>query len=226
MRRDMELKDLFPVWKQLTQEQQRELQNAAVLRHFSKGARLHGGSEDCVGLLLVSSGSLRVFTSSDEGREITLYRLFERDMCLFSASCMLHSVQFELYVEAQEDSEVYLIPPQIYKKLTSESLPVANYTNELMAARFSDVMWLLDQILNKSFDARLAAFLLEESAIEQSHELHITHEQIARHLGSAREVVTRMLRHFQSEGLMETGRGVVILKDEKRLERLAGEAQR
>ncbi len=222
----MELRELFPVWNQLTESQRSELQNAAVLRRFKKGARLHGGSADCVGLLLVSSGVLRVFTSSDEGREITLYRLFERDMCLFSASCMLHSIQFELYVEAQEDAEVYLIPPMTYKKLTSESLAAANYTNELMASRFSDVMFLLDQILNRSFDARLAALLLEESSIAQSNELHLTHDQIARHLGSAREVVTRMLRHFQAEGLAETGRGVVLIRDAARLERLAGAAQR
>ena len=95
-----------------------------------------------------------------------------------------------------------------------------------MASRFSDVMFLLDQILNRSFDARLAALLLEESSIAQSNELHLTHDQIARHLGSAREVVTRMLRHFQAEGLAETGRGVVLIRDAARLERLAGAAQR
>ena len=222
----MELKDLFPVWDQLTEEQQKKLKAAASFRRFERGDRLHSGSEDCVGLFLVAKGLLRVFTLSEEGREITLYRLFQRDMCLFSASCMLHSVQFDLHVEAEEETEIFLIPPQAYKELMATSLPVANYTNELMAARFSEVMWLLDQILNKSFDSRLAAFLLEESDVEGSRVLHITHDQIARHLGSAWEVVTRMLKHFQAEGLAAQGRGVIQLKDEAGLERLAEGARR
>ena len=222
----MDLKDLFPVWKQLTEAQQKELETAAALRRFAKGMRLHSGAGDCVGLLLVAKGLLRAFIVTEEGREITVYRLFERDICLFSASCMLHSVQFDFYVEAEEETEAYLIPPQLYEKLMKSSLAVANYTNELMASRLSEVMWLLDQVLSKSFDARLAAFLLEERDVEQSDTLHVTHDQIARHLGSAREVVTRMLRHFQAEGLTETGRGFISLRDPDRLEKLAAPAKR
>ena len=109
----MDLKDLFPVWKQLTEAQQKELETAAALRRFAKGMRLHSGAGDCVGLLLVAKGLLRAFIVTEEGREITVYRLFERDICLFSASCMLHSVQFDLYVEAEEETEAYLIPPQL-----------------------------------------------------------------------------------------------------------------
>lgn len=222
----MEFKELFPVWSQLTQAQQETLEKAAALHHFEKGARIHSGSGDCVGLLLISKGLLRVFTCTEEGREITLYRLFERDLCLFSASCMLHSLQMDVYVEAEESTAAYLIPPQIYQKLMTSSLPIANYTNELMASRFSEVMWLLDQVLSKSFDARLAAFLLEERDVEGRDDLHITHDQIARHLGSAREVVSRMLKHFQAEGLTETARGTILLKNCEGLERLAGTARR
>ena len=222
----MNLRDLFPVWRELTPIQQKELEAAAVLRHVSKGTRLHSGEGDCVGLLLVAGGLLRAFIVTEEGRELTVYRLFERDMCLFSASCLLHSVQFDLYVEAEEDTVLFVIPPQSYQKLMTSSLPVSNYTNELMASRFSEVMWLLDQVLSKSFDARLAAFLLEESDVGQADTLRVTHDQIARHLGSAREVVTRMLRHFQAEGLTESGRGAIVLRDRKGLERLAEPARR
>lgn len=110
------------------------------------------------------------------------------DICLFSASCMLHSIQFEITVEAEKDTELWIIPANIYKNIMEESAPVANYTNELMASRFSDVMWLMEQIMWKSMDTRIAGFLLEEAAIEGTSELKITHEMIASHLGTHREV--------------------------------------
>ena len=98
-----------------------------------------------------------------------------------------------------------------------ESAPVANYTNELMADRFSEVMWLMEQVMWKSLDKRLAAFLLEEAAIEGTHALRITHEAIANHLGSHREVITRMLRYFQNEGMVTLSRGMVTILDERKL---------
>ena len=98
---------------------------------------------------------------------------------------------------------------------------VANYANQLISSRFSEVMWLMEQIMWKSFDKRLATFLLEESALEGSSSLKITHEKIANHMGTAREVVTRMLRYFQSEGMVKLTRGTVEIIDEKRLEDLS-----
>lgn len=132
----------------------------------------------------------------------------------------MRSIQFEITIEAEKDTELWVIPAEIYKCIMEESAPVANYTNELMATRFSDVMWLIEQILWKSLDKRVAAFLLEESAIEDSHELKITHEIIANHLGSHREVITRMLRYFQSEGMVRLSRGTIVLLDRKKLEAL------
>ena len=123
-------------------------------------------SADCVGLLVVRSGQLRAFIISDEGKEVTLYRLLERDICLFSASCMISSIQFEISIEAEQDTKLWIIPPEVYKRLMERSVYVSNYTNQLMATRFSEVMWLMEQIIWKSFDKRLAAFLLEESALE------------------------------------------------------------
>ena len=213
----------FPIWKQLSSPQQEALQAGAILRAVTRGTVLSQGSADCTGLLLVHSGQLRAYILSEEGREITLYRLFALDMCLFSASCVMRSIQFDVSIEAEKDSQLWVIPAALYKELMDSSAPLANYTNEVMAARFSEVMWLMEQILWKSLDRRLAAFLLQESALEGSPRLHITHELIGRHLGSAREVVTRMLRYFQGEGLVKLSRGAVELTDEKKLAALAGE---
>lgn len=217
----MEFENYFPIWNKLNQEQQRRIRDSVMTRHVEKGTVIHNGSMDCTGLLLVKSGQLRAYILSDEGREITIYRLFERDMCLFSASCIMSSIQFEITIEAEKDTELWVIPSEIYKSIMEESAPVANYTNELMASRFSDVMWLIEQIMWKSLDKRVAAFLLEECSIEDTNELKITHEIIANHLGSHREVITRMLRYFQSEGMVKLSRGTVTITDEEKLRELS-----
>ena len=214
----MEFSDVFPVWKELNTVQQNRILGSLMTQKAKKGTLLHNGSADCTGLLLIKSGQLRAYILSDEGREITIYRLFDRDMCLFSASCMIHSIQFDIIIEAEKDTELWVIPTEVYKSIMNESAAAANYTNELMASRFSDVMWLIEQIMWKSMDKRVADFLLEEAAIEGTDELKITHERIAGHLGSHREVITRMLRYFQSEGMVKLSRGTVTILDKEKLE--------
>jgi len=218
----LELSEFFPVWDRLTPEQRRRLESAATRRRLRAGDMVHGASTDCVGLLAVCSGRLRAYMLSEAGREITLYRLFERDICLFSASCMVKSLQFDMNIEAERDTELMVIAPDVYRGVMEESAALSNYTNELMASRFSEVMWLVEQILWHSFDRRLAAFLLEESALEGGDELNITHERIAAHLGTAREVVTRMLRYFQSEKLVSVSRGTIKIENARGLETVAG----
>lgn len=216
----MSFQNYFPLWGKLRADQQTQLLNALVFQTVKKGTILHNGNMDCIGLFLIKSGRLRVYVLSEEGREITLYRLFERDMSLFSASCIIRSIQFEVIIEAEKDTDLWVIPTGIYQSFMLDSALVANYTNELMATRFSEVMWLMEQIMWKSLDKRVAAFLLQESSLEDSNELRITHETIAHHLGSHREVITRMLRYFQNEGMVKLSRGVVTILDKARLEML------
>ena len=217
----MDFANYFPIWNKLTPAHKDRLTNAAELLKSKAGTVVHNGSLDCLGLLLIRSGQLRVYTLSSEGREITLYRLFEHDICLFSASCVMPNIQFEVIIEAEKDTEMWVLPSCLFKDLMEESAVVANYANQLISSRFSDVMWLMEQIMWKSFDKRLAAFLLEESTLEGTKALKITHEKIANHMGTAREVVTRMLRYFQGEGMVKLARGTVEIIDEDRLEVLA-----
>lgn len=218
----MEFTNYFSVWNELTPAQQGRLEGAVMSREIKKGTVIHRGSLDCTGLLLVRSGQLRAYILSDEGREITIYRLIEMDVCLFSASCIMRNIQFDISIEAERDTQVWVIPADFYRELMEESAAVANYTNRLMSGRFSEVMWLMEQILWKRLDQRLADFLLQESALEGETVLPITHEKIANHLGSAREVVTRMLRYFQGEGLVKLSRGCVELTDLGGLSALSG----
>ena len=213
----MEFQDCFPIWARLSEAQRGPILASLVYRQVKKGAVIHNGDADCTGLLLVKSGQLRAYILSEEGREVTVYRLFDRDICLFSASCMLRSAQFDITIEAEKDTGLWVIPAEVYRGLMEESAPAANYTNEVMAARFSEVMWLVEQVMWKSMDKRVAAFLLEEAAIEKTDRLSITHETIANHLGTHREVVTRMLRYLQGEGMVRLSRGTVELLDAKKL---------
>ena len=210
----MSIAQFFPVFSQLTPQQQKMVLDYTAIRTVPAGTVVHNGAVECTGFLLVRSGQLRAYTLSEEGREVTIYRLFDHDCCLFSAACIMSSLQFEVIIETEKDSEIFIIPPSIYQKLMNESLPVSKYTNDLMASRFSEVMWLMEQIMWKSFDKRLAAFLVEESSIEGTKLLKITHEKIANHMGTAREVVTRRLRYFQGEGLVKLARGTIEITDE------------
>lgn len=215
------IEDTLPFWKQLSEPERQEMLNAIVLKKYRKGENLHNGSEDCAGLIIVRSGQVRAFILSPTGKEITLYRLFERDICIFSASCIMKNINFDIFVEAETDCEVLLIPTAFYNRLSRNYLAVADFTNSLMSARFSDVMWIMEQVLFMSFDERLAIFLLEQSAIDGSDTLEITHETIAKHLGSAREVVSRMLKYFQEEGMVTLFRGGLIITDRRKLGDLA-----
>ena len=217
----MSFSDYFPIWNKMTPEHKQRLTDSADLLKVKAGTVVHNGSMDCLGLLLIQAGQLRVYTLSSEGREITLYRLFDHDICLFSASCVMPNIQFEVIIEAEKDAEMWVLPSCLFKDLMEESAVVANYANQLISSRFSEVMWLMEQIMWKSFDKRLASFLLEESVLEDSTSLKITHEKIANHMGTAREVVTRMLRYFQSEGMVKLTRGTVEIVDEAALEDLA-----
>ena len=216
----MELKDVFPVWDKLTKTEQQLVNKVSSKHKIEKGTLLHKGSTNCVGLVIVEKGQFRAYIVSETGKEVTLYRLLERDICLFSASCVLSGIQFEINIEAEKDCEFWIIPPGVFQSLMEESAPVANYANKLMASRFSDVMWLMDQVMFKSFDVRLAEFLISECNTEEADILEITHEKIANHLGTAREVVTRMLKYFQNEDMVKLSRGKIEITDRKKLEKL------
>ena len=217
----MGFESYLPIWNKLTPAQKETISSVVEFRTVKKGTHIHDNSAECLGLVMVKSGQLRAYILSEDGREITISRLFEYDVSLLSASCVMPDMQFNVMIEAEKDTEFWSIPACLFKNLMEESLAMSNYARNLLSSNLSELMWLMEQIMWKSFDKRLAAFLLEESAIEGTQLLKITHEKIAAHMGSAREVVTRMLRYFQSEGMVKLTRGTVELTDVKRLQALA-----
>lgn len=214
------LKEAFPFWELLSQAEQEQLISAAVLKTYQKHNLIHSACEKCLGILLVRKGRLRVYIESEEGRDITLYRLEPGETCTLSASCFMKEITFEVQIDAEEDSEVIVMLPVVFNQISEKNVYVENYIYKQTARRFSDVMWAMQQILFLSFDKRLALFLLEEQKKEGNGVICLTHEQIAKHVGSAREVVSRMLKYFEEEGYVSLSRGKIKLTDEDALENL------
>ena len=210
----------FPFWSSLSESDRVLLCESSAQEHFEKAQSVHDNT-GCSGLFIVKSGRLRLYMLSECGKEITLYRLSPGDICMLSASCVLQSVTFDVYVEAEEPTDCYRIAASAFSDISSRYLEVKNYALEIAVSRFSDVMWVMQQIVFMSMDKRLAIFLLEDTEINGSDTVTITHEMIARHLGTAREVVSRVLKHLAADGIIEVGRKGITIIDKNRLRSIA-----
>lgn len=214
------LRNAFPFWESLTEQQKTELCRNTLKSHCEKKTQLHFGGGECAGVQIIGSGRVRVFITSPGGGDITLFRLIGGDVSILSAACMLNGMDIELDMEMETDCTIYTIPKKVYRRLYDESAVVKDYTMEMISEKFSDIMWLLNQFLFSNVASRIAGALLEHRALEGGDELSLTHETIAKDAGTAREVVTRILKQFQSDGLVKLGRGKVIIEDPERLEKI------
>ena len=212
--------EYFPFWNNLSDSDKQHLCQSSALVHFEKEQSVHNNS-GCSGLFIVKTGRLRLYMLSEEGKEITLYRLSPGEICMLSASCVLQSITFDVYVEAEIPSDCYMISGAAFADVSQRVLEVKNFALETAVQRFSDVMWIMQQIVFMSMDKRLAIFLLDEISVNGTDMVEMTHEQIARHLGTAREVVTRMLRHFSSDGWIEVTRKGIKILDKTKLRDIA-----
>jgi CRP/FNR family transcriptional regulator len=209
----------FPCFADMPEEEKSIIRNNTFDVLYKKGTNVHDSTE-CTGVILIETGSLRVYMLSDEGKEITLYRLYAGDMCMMSASCVLDSITFDVFVDAEEDSQCKVIAGCAFAEVADRVPALKIFSQECALSRFSDVMWVMQQIMFMSFDKRLAIFLLDEVAKNGSNEIKLTHEQIAKYMASAREVVSRMLKYFSNEGIVEVSRKGVKIVDKKRLREL------
>lgn len=221
--RDTEFEELFrrifPFWNDLTESDRNALCAGTRPEVYRRNRMLHTGS-DCTGVIIVKTGCLRVYLLPEDGREITLYRLFPGDLCMLSASCVLQAITFDVAVSAEQESACYVINGGVFAEISDRNLSMKNYALETAVARFSDVMWVMQQILFMSFDKRLAIFLWDEMIKNNSPVIQMTREQIAKYTGSAREVVSRMLKYFASEGIIENARSGITVLDKERLRSL------
>lgn len=211
----------FLIWNRLNAEEKKKIADAVIVKKFVAGEAIHHGSYDCSGLIILVSGSLRTYMMNENGKQITLYRLFDKDICLFSASCMMKDITFDIYIDCEKDATALLIPIDQYKEIVEDSRTILDYTNRILTSRFSDIMWIFEQIAFHSLDKRLAYYLIEQSYNEDSNTLNFTHEKIANDLGTAREVISRMLKYFELEKIVELKRNKIIIVDEDRLSEIS-----
>jgi len=214
------IRSRFDFWDKLTDMQKRMLENNIVKAIYTDGYNLYSSDNECLGVILLKRGGLRVYILSEDGREVTLYRLSPGDVCILSASCILKNITFDVHIDVEGDTEVYILNIDVFSKLCQDNVYVENFAYRNAIDRFSDVMWAMERILFMSFDKRLAIFLLDEMAKSNSSVLNITQEQIAKYIGSAREVVSRMLKIFQADGILEQSRGVIRILDKEKLRQL------
>lgn len=203
----------LPFWDKLTESERELVHSNSGMRKYSKGQLIHNSGTDCMGMTMILDGELRVCVLSKEGREITLYRLHQNELCVMTVSCVLNQITFDTQMTAAEECTVLVINAPAFEKLLNQNIYVRCFMYELITERFSSVMWTMQMILFKRFDRRLASFLINEYERTGLFAIQMTHEQIAEYTNSAREVVTRMLKRFASDGLVELKRGNITLKN-------------
>lgn len=213
MSRITDLTEKLPFWDKLLKEEREYINSVSFLRRFEKDGFIHGSGNDCLGMFLVISGEIRTYLLSEEGREITLFRLYPNDICVLSASCVISQITFDTFMTAKQETEVLIVPANAIVLLKERNINIKCFLYELAVKRFSNVMWSMQQIMFRSLDKRLAEFLVSESERTGSNTLRITHEQIAQNISSVREAATRMLKSFSEDGLVELNRGTIIIKD-------------
>ncbi len=213
-------KEIFPFWSEISDADRDYICQNSHIFTYPMGKNIHNGNE-CSGVILVHTGSLRLYMMSEEGKDITLYRLHSGDMCMLSASCVLDAITFDVFVDAEVESTCYVISGSAFAAVSERNPCIKIFALETAVSRFSDVMWVMQQILFMSMDKRLAIFLSDESARTGSDTITLTHGQIARYMGSAREVVSRMLKYFANEGIVEVSRKGIRILDKKCLRALA-----
>lgn len=208
-------------WPSLTQQQRETLTRAARPAVWRPGEIIRGVDRDCLGVLLVREGMLRVYLLSRDGREATIFRIPAGEVCVLAAACSLSAITFQVQIQAEGETRALVIPVQVISALMKENLYVENFVYKSAAQRFSDTIRAVEQMLFRTLEQRVAAYLTGEARRLGTDTLRVTQEQLAQAIGSAREAVTRTLKKLSQAGLVELFRGGVRLLDREGLERLA-----
>lgn len=202
----------YPGLAGLTPEVTRAVTEAAVVKRLEAGSRVFEDGAPCMGFPLVLSGSIRVFKRSAEGRELPLYRVGPGESCILSTVCLLGSLSYDARAEAEEATEVAVLPPAAFGRLL-ETPGFREFVFRLFSKRLADLMALVDALAFKRLDQRLALLLADGPASRRA-----THQQIADELGTVREIASRLLKELEREGLVRLGRNRIEVLDAEGLE--------
>ena len=203
-----------PFWQTLTEDQRRRFAAGLRTQTYRRDGLVAGAGSDCLGVVFVRSGVLRISLLSVEGREAVISRIPAGEACLLTASCRIPAVTFDVQVQAETDCEADVLPAGLFGALMRENLRLENLVYRLMTERFSDVVNALQRMYFMTLRQRVASFLVGETARTGSPELSLTQERLAQAIGSAREAVNRCLKQMEKDGLVRLERGGLTVLDE------------
>lgn len=209
--------ELFPFWEKLSDIEKDLIEQTTYTETYNKGMLMHRTEDSCKGLMTILSGQLRTYILSEEGREVTLFRVNADEVCVLSASCLMDAITFDVLIEATEDTEVLVLPTTTLNHIVQQNPYIELFLYKSATEKFSDVMWTMQQILFLKIDQRVAQFLWDEMVQKNHMTLSLTHDEIARYIGSAREVVTKVLKYMVKEGALELKRGTITILDKELL---------
>ncbi len=202
----------------LTEEQKSLLASSARTASFQRGELIHSHGDDCLGLFTVLTGKISVSVLSDEGKEVSLFLLKKGDTCILSAACIMRTFDAEAHFLAETDASLSILPASALQRLMHENLRVECEIYKMANITFGRVMHAMQKLLFTSVSSRIADLLLSESRDSGTSSVKATHEQLAKYVGTAREVVTNTLRRFTRDGLVSLHYGTVTILDRPRLE--------
>ena len=210
----------LPFWDKLSEEE-RAVARCGLTEHtYEKGVYILGLNDACLGMVYIRKGSIRVYITSEEGREVTLFHISEGECCVFSSACAISGITLDVQMVADSEVKLSAVHAGTVAKLMESNIHFKCFAYELATARYAAVVWVMQQILFAHFDERMARVLLSFYEKTGDKTIHMTQEEMAREVNSAREVVARMLRQFVSEGWIELKRGTIVLKNMEALKNL------
>lgn len=203
----------LPFFEYLSNQGKTLIKNTTTRRTYEKGTYIFDYNDSCMGMVYIQKGSVRVYITSKEGREVTLFHIREGDCCVFSSACAVGGITLDVQMVAESEAELSVIHAGTVAKLMESNIRFRCFIYELSAKRYSTVVWVMQQILFAHFDERMARLLVSVYEKTADKTIRMTQEQMAQEVNSAREVVARMLRQFADDGLIELKRGAVVLKN-------------
>ncbi|MGI6622691.1 MAG: Crp/Fnr family transcriptional regulator [Clostridiaceae bacterium] len=210
-----DLKKAFPFVNELG-EIQKLFFDRLYLQKLESGMILLDESRECTGVILVLSGTIRIYKLSEEGKEITLYRISRGETCVLTVACLMGTgdIPFPVAASAEQPSEIIFIPIELFKKFFYESPSIQKFFFSSMSAKFYSVLGLVENITFKRTSDRLMDYIISKTA-GGAYPLYATHENIASDLGTAREVVSRLLKDMESKGIVSLSRGKIVFDPSK-----------
>ncbi|HBN82609.1 MAG TPA: hypothetical protein DDZ89_02095 [Clostridiales bacterium] len=185
------------------------LMDALIIKRLPKGFVMVGDQGNCKGIPLVTKGNLRLFKISENGREMTVYRVAEGELCVLAAVCVLGGLEYQYSVEAEKDCVIADIPPEAFIYLLEKDNSFKTYVFRTLADKLISSLNTMEMITFKSIEERIIDYL--DTHADNQGKIVTTHEKIAIELGSSREVISRQLKKMADEGLLTQKRGSIIL---------------